>query len=138
MNLNVSLLDAKYILLLGLLPLLRLVWPKRYYLTLLLSSTALIIGLGSPKTLLLISGITVLFVFPLLLLLRMSVDRGWPPRVTKCILPVGLTVLVVALVIFKVHNEFAMPWLVSSWIRTEVLALVGFSYFIFRSISILR
>ncbi len=138
MSFNVSLLDPKYALLLGLLPFLRLVWPKRHYLLLLLTSTALIIGLGAPRTLLVISVITALFIYPLLRLQRIAVIRGWPASVSASLIPLGISVLVVLLVAFKVYNEFAVPWLAGPWLRTEVLALIGFSYFIFRAISILR
>jgi alginate O-acetyltransferase complex protein AlgI len=138
MSFSVSLLDAKYVLLLALLPLLRLVWPKRYYLWLLLSSTAVIIGLGAPKTLLLISAITILFIYPLLWLKRRAEEKRWPPIIITSLMPVGIGGMVAILVVFKLYNEFALPWLGAPWLRQEVLALVGFSYFVFRAISVLR
>jgi alginate O-acetyltransferase complex protein AlgI len=138
MNLTVSLLDPRYVLLLCCLPLLRLVWPSRYYLGLLLASTVVIIGVGSPRTLALITVLTVCFIFPLLLLHRWSRDRRWPAAVSGSILPVGIGTLVLLLLVSKLYAEFTMPWLANPWLRAEIVSLVGLSYFVFRAISILR
>lgn len=46
--------------------------------------------------------------------------------------------LVAFLVVFKLNREFTLPWLGGPWLHAELLALVGFSYFIFRAISFLN
>jgi alginate O-acetyltransferase complex protein AlgI len=46
--------------------------------------------------------------------------------------------MVALLVAFKLYRYFTVPWLGGGWIREEVAALIGFSYFIFRAISFLH
>ena len=138
MSFNVSLLDATFVALLGILAVTRLAWPQRYQLPLLLVGSAAVIGLGSLKTLVVISAITLGFIYPLHRVVKLAVDRRWPRVIAAALLPGGLIVLVGLLLFFKIYNEFSLPWLGGQWIRKEVLAIVGFSYFIFRAISILR
>jgi alginate O-acetyltransferase complex protein AlgI len=138
LDFSVSLLDARFVLLLCGLALARTVWPSRHQRWLILLGSALAIGLGSPRTLLLISGITVVFIYPMNRLLKIATDRRWPGVLPGLILATGVSVLVALLVAFKVYNEFALPWLGGQWIRKEILALVGFSYFVLRAINILR
>jgi alginate O-acetyltransferase complex protein AlgI len=47
-------------------------------------------------------------------------------------------VLVLLLIVFKLYQEFTVPWLGGAYLRSEVLMVVGFSYFIFRAINVLR
>ena len=135
---NVSLLDVRFVLLLCGLALARIVWPRRHQLWLILLGSGLAIGIGAPKTLLLISSITVLFIYPVNRLWKIAADRHWPKMIPAAVLATGIGVLVGLLAAFKAYNEFALPWLGGQWIRKELLALVGFSYFVLRAISILR
>ena len=137
MSFNVSLLDATFVALLGILAVTRVAWPRRSQVPLLLVGSAAVIGLGSLRTLVVISAITLVFIYPLQRLVKLAVDRRWPRVVAAALLPGGLVVLVGLLLLFKIYNEFSLPWLGGQWIRKEVLAIVGFSYFIFRTISIL-
>jgi alginate O-acetyltransferase complex protein AlgI len=69
----------------------------------------------------------------------MMADRSqWPKAISGSLLLVGVTGLVGLLVLFKVYHHFSVPWLGGPWLRPEVVALIGFSYFIFRAISFLH
>ncbi len=138
MTLSSSFFDFKYVLLLCLLGGLRLVWPRRHYELFVALSIGLVVGLATPRTLLVIGGITALFIFPLHRLKRLAVARNWPAAVSAPLVPVGIGLLVLLLVVFKMYQEFTVPWLGGEHVRAEVLMVVGFSYFIFRAISVLR
>jgi alginate O-acetyltransferase complex protein AlgI len=51
---------------------------------------------------------------------------------------VGIAGLVGLLVLFKLYHHFAVPGPGGPWLGAEVMALVGFSYFVFRAISFLH
>jgi alginate O-acetyltransferase complex protein AlgI len=51
---------------------------------------------------------------------------------------VGVVGLVAILITFKVNREFTVPLLGGVWIHSQFLALVGFSYFLFRAVSFLN
>jgi alginate O-acetyltransferase complex protein AlgI len=46
--------------------------------------------------------------------------------------------LVALLVVFKVYRQFGIPWVSSHRLPTDALALIGFSYFLFRAIGFLH
>lgn len=138
MFVNVSFLDATFVALLGLLTLVRVAWPKRYHVSLLCVGSAVLIGMGSVNTLIVMSAITLGFIYPLHRLIKRAADRQWPAVVARLLLPAGLGGLVALLVVFKIYNEFTLPWVGGRWINKDILAIVGFSYYIFRAISILR
>jgi alginate O-acetyltransferase complex protein AlgI len=135
MDLSLSLLDVKFVLLMAGLAVLRVFWPQKQYALLMAISSALLIGLGSPKTLLVIAGVTVLYLYPIHRLTRVT---GTAPKgLSRTWLWLAIGGLVAALFLFKLDREFALPWLGGPGLRAEFLALVGFSYFIFRAISFL-
>src|SRR4029078_10355857 len=132
MGFEVNLLNAAFVLLLCLVAMVRLIWPGRHQLLLILLAGAVAVGIGSPKTLLVISGTTLLFIYPLQRVMKVARDRSWNPLISRALFPCGVSVLVGALVFFKLNNEFTLAALAGRWLRAEALALVGFSYFILR------
>src|SRR6185503_17972346 len=102
MSFNVSLLDATFVALLGILALIRLVGPARYQLPLLLAGSAALVGFGSPRTMVVITGLTLGFIFPLHRLIKRAVNQQWPRAIAASLLPGGLMVLVSLLVFFKI------------------------------------
>jgi alginate O-acetyltransferase complex protein AlgI len=135
---SASLLDLKFVLLLCGLGLLRPLWPQKQYAFWVAISSATVIGLASPKTLLVIAGITLLYLYPLHRLMRTAQDRGYSQNIFRFSRWLGIGGLVGLLVVFKLYRQFTVPGLAGPWIRNDILALVGFSYFIFRAISFLN
>jgi alginate O-acetyltransferase complex protein AlgI len=138
MELSASLLNLKFVLLLCCLGLMRAFWPQKHFALLIALSSALVIGLASPKTLLLIATITLLYLYPLHRLMRAVEIRGWSKTISRSLLWLGIAGLVAFLVVFKVQRFFTVPWLGGPRISNSILALVGFSYFMFRAISFLN
>jgi alginate O-acetyltransferase complex protein AlgI len=138
MELSASLLNWKFILLLCGLGLMRAFWPQKQFALLVALSSALVIGMASPKTLLVIAAITLLYLYPLHRLMRAVEKSGCSKAVSRWLLFLGIGALVAFLFLFKLQRFFTVPFLGGPWISREVLALVGFSYFIFRAISFLN
>jgi alginate O-acetyltransferase complex protein AlgI len=138
MGVNLSLLDVGFVLILIGLGLSRVFWPQKYYSFLLAASSAVVVGLASPKTCLIITALTVLYLYPVHRLMRNAIDKGRRDQVSRVWLPLSVGGLVALLVLFKVYKHFTVPWLGGPWLRPEILALVGFSYFIFRAISFMH
>jgi len=130
-----SLLDLKFIGALCVVVLFRRVWPDKHYAILGALSSALIIGLAAPQTLLAISAITVLFILPWQGLTQLARRSLWPKPLADALMPAGIISLVLVLVIFKVYRQFTVPWIGGPWLQQNLLALIGFSYFIFRAID---
>jgi alginate O-acetyltransferase complex protein AlgI len=137
MELAASLLNLKFVLLLCGVGLMRALWPQKQFPLLAAASSALVIGLASPKTLVVIAGITLAYLYPLHRLMRVG-DGKWPEAVSRWLLWLAIGGLIAILFLFKLQRYFTVPWLAGPRIRSDVLALVGFSYFIFRAISFLR
>ena len=135
---SASLLDPMFILFLAGIALLRQVWPDRAYVLFGVLSSAALVGFAAPGTLLVIVGVTLLYLYPLSLLIRMADERGWSAATKKLMLWSGVAGLVIVLVVFKLYRHFSLPFLGGPWLRSEFVALVGFSYFIFRAISFLH
>jgi alginate O-acetyltransferase complex protein AlgI len=138
MGLVASLLDIKFVLFLGLVGLLRAFWPSKHYIFFGALSSALLIGLAAPTTLVVIAVITILYLYPLARLMVKADQCGWSRGVTALLLFGGIFGLVALLLVFKLYRHFTVPWLGGPWLSTEVLALIGFSYFMFRAISFLH
>jgi alginate O-acetyltransferase complex protein AlgI len=138
MQITASLLDFKFILLLLGLSLLRPLWPRSQYALLLALGSALIVGLAAPRTLAVISAITLLYLYPLHRIMRAAVARGRSESVSRLWLPLGMGGLVAALVVFKCYRHFTVPWLDVPRLGPEALALIGFSYFILRAMGFLH
>ncbi len=136
-GINLSLLDVKFVLLLCSLVILRVIWPRKQQGVLVALGGAAVIGLASPWTVAVIAGISVFYLYPLHRLMRTVEERG-SKQFSRVILWAGIAALVALLVGFKLDRYVAFPWFLGSWAQSQVLALVGFSYFIFRAISFLN
>ena len=133
-----SFLDLNFVGALCLIGLLRCIWPQRYYAVFGAISSALVLGLAAPKSLLAICGITILFLLPLQSLSRLAGKSRLPKTVADCLIPASIAALVILLILFKIYRNFSVPWLGGPWLREDILALIGFSYFIFRAIDYLH
>ena len=136
--LSPSLLDVRFVLLLCLLGLARTVCPQRYLALFGALGSALLVGLASPGTLLVVSGIVMFYLYPLHRLMKRLSPTGEGQSIRYFMLAVGVGGLVSALIVFKLYRHFTIPWFGGPWIRAEVLSLVGFSYFTFRAIDFLH
>jgi alginate O-acetyltransferase complex protein AlgI len=137
-NVNASLLDWKFVALLAVVGVLRAIVPQRFYILFGVTSSAALVGLAAPQTLLVIGGVTLFYVYPLHRLMLAARERGYSETVSKWLLGLGIAGLVALLMGFKLYKQFSVPWLAGPWLAPGVLALVGFSYFIFRAISFLH
>lgn len=131
-----SLLDAGFLLCLVVAALLRLLWPARHYSIFGVLSSGLLIGLASPATFLTICGITLLVIYPIHRLYRSASGAGLGGG--RELVGIGIMVLVALLVAFKVYRQFGMPWVSGAWLPEGTVALIGFSYFLFRAIGFLH
>ena len=138
MHLTASLLDVKFVLLLCGLGVLRTLWPRRHYSLFIGLTSALVVGLAAPQTLWVISGITLLYLYPIHRLMRAAAERRRPEKISPLWLLLSVGGLVTLLVLFKLYRYFTVPWLGGPFLRQDVLALVGFSYFAFRAIGFLH
>lgn len=116
----------------------RSLWPARRYVLLGLLTSVLLVGIAAPRTLIVVSVITLCYVYPLHRLTKFAMRRGSSRPVLRLWLGLGIAGLVALLVGFKLYRHFTVPWLGGPRIRDEVLALIGFSYFVFRAISFLH
>ena len=137
-SLTPNLLDWRFVALLAAVGVLRFFCPLRYYVIFGAVASAALIGLAAPATALAIAAITLLFVYPLHRLMRYGEAHQWSLSIQRMLLPAGITVLVGFLLLFKIYRYFTVPWLGGPWLSGNLLALIGFSYFIFRAISFLH
>jgi alginate O-acetyltransferase complex protein AlgI len=133
-----SLLDVRFVVLLCVLGLARKFLPSRHSAALGVIGSAVLVGFAAPKTFLVIFAVAVLYLFPLHRLMKVRAGNGTYGQRSTLWLTVGIGGLVGALVVFKLYRHFTIPWLGSPLLRSEVVSLVGFSYFIFRAISFLH
>ena len=137
-EMSASLLDPIFILFLLSVALLRTVWPQKSYVLFGVLSSAALLCLAAPGTLFVITGVTLLYLYPISLLIRMADIWGWSAANKRLLLWSGVAGLVMVLVVFKLYRHFSLPFLGGPWLQAEIVALVGFSYFIFRAISFLH
>ena len=137
-TLTPNLLDWRFAGLLCAVGVLRVFCPRRYYVLFGALASAALIGLAAPATAVTIAAITLLFVYPFHRLMRYGEAHQWPASIQRMLLPAGVAVLVGFLLLFKIYRYFTVPWLGGPWLSGSVLALIGFSYFIFRVISFLH
>lgn len=131
-----SLLDVWFLLCLVLAGGLRLLWPTRHYTLFGAAASALLIGFAAPATFAAITVITLLVIFPIHRLYR-RYGRREPSR-ARFYVGAGIVLLVALMVAFKVHRHFAIPWVSGNFLPADALALIGFSYFLFRAIGFLH
>ena len=136
--LSPSLLDVRFVLLVCLLGLARSLCPQRHLVFFGAAGSALLVGLAAPQTFLVISGVVLLYLFPLHRLTKGLHRPGASESIRSLVMALGIGGLVSALILFKLYRNFTVPWLGGPWLRAEVLSLVGFSYFTFRAISFLH
>lgn len=116
----------------------RLPWPARYFRVYGAFGSALLLGATSPSTAIAISAITLFYLFPLHRLWRTVAHRADSSNLKRIMLPLGVGGLVVFLILFKVYRHFTVPWLEGPWLQSQVLSIIGFSYFLFRAISFMH
>jgi len=138
MHLSASLLDLNFVLLLCIVGMLRALWPRSHYALFVALSSALVVGLASLPTLLAISGITLLYLYPVHRVMHAVRLSKRLNRFSRFLLPLSVCGLVAVLVVFKLYKHFTIPWFGGPRIQANVLALVGFSYFLFRAIGFLH
>jgi len=133
-----SFLNLYFVGILCLIGIIRYIFPKRYYVIFGAISSALLIWLAAPKSLLVICGLTIFFIYPLQLLQRSAKKNYLSKSVTNSFLSIGIAGLVILLIYYKIYLHFSIPWLGGPRLRENILALIGFSYFIFRAIDYLH
>ena len=135
---NLSLLDPKFILLLALLALVRKCSPAKWSFVIGLTGSICLVGLSSIKTLVVITAITVFYLYPThLLWVRLS-KKQCGLRMPQLMLGASITGLILLLILFKIHRQFAAPFLGGLWVKDQFIAIIGFSYFVFRAINFLH
>ncbi len=138
LGVEVSLLDLKFLALLAVVVGARVLCPVRYYAEFGVVASAVLVGLGSVATLVAIAGITLLYLYPVHLLYRSLKRRAPALAASRWLLAASVAGLVALLLVSKLHRHFAVPFLGGPWVKSELLALVGFSYFVFRAIGFLH
>jgi len=132
-----SLLNVRFLLLLLALIAARRLLPARFRTLIGPLGSAVLIGLASLATLTAIGGIALFYLFPLHRLNVGIRQRGGSARVRKTVFAIGVAGLVALMVLFKVYQRFTLPFLNNTLLSQNTLALVGFSYFLFRAIDFL-
>jgi len=130
-----SLLDLQFVLLLLAIVVGRKLLPSQHHVRFAGLASAVLIGLASLPTLVALGGVTVLYLLPARMLIVRAKARS--PGVAKAAALSLIFGLVAMMIVFKVHLFFEVPFLHSSRLGKELLALVGFSYFLFRAINYL-
>ena len=134
---NPSLMDLKFIGLMLVLALIRARLPHRWYPAFGALASAALVGLASPATLIAVVAISLGYLYPLHLLSAWARKRTGNATRSKTWLVLGVAGLVALMVLFKAQQAFTVPLLSGSLLGHELLALIGFSYFLFRAINFL-
>src|SRR5688500_13553632 len=133
-----SFLDVRFLLLLVLLGLVRWLWPARNFVLFGAVASAAGVFCAAPTTFIAISVITLGFLFPLHRAAVHARERNSPRWVPAVILVAGVGLLTLLLVLSKAYRYFTIPGLGGPWLASEIVSLIGFSYFIFRAIDFLH
>jgi alginate O-acetyltransferase complex protein AlgI len=112
--------------------------PQRFHAIFAVTSSALLVGLAAPQTLIVVVAVTMLYLYPLHRMMWAVRKWGYSEKISKWLLGIGIAGLVLLLLVFKVYRQFSVPWFGGRWLTPQVIALVGFSYFVFRAISFLH
>jgi alginate O-acetyltransferase complex protein AlgI len=135
MTFDVSLVSAAFVATLGAVALLRAALPARWRVVVAAAASALLVGIGSPATLALLAGLLLFVVYPASRLI--VARRETSPRTARFVLGLGIAVTLGSWLVFKANREVDLSGVVGSRITAELLAVVGFSYFIFRAVNVL-
>jgi alginate O-acetyltransferase complex protein AlgI len=131
-----SLLDFQFFALLVLLCLSRIVWPIRHYAVFGALASATLVALASPATFIVIACLTLFYIFPAHRLMRAFAAAQAKPN--RLLLITSIAGLVSLLVIYKLSQSSLDSIPARNHIIPHFIALVGFSYFLFRAISFLH
>ena len=136
-GLSPSLLDVRFVALLGGVVLLRILFAKRWNAAIGAAASALIIGIASWQTLALIGGTMLFIAYPLVLAMRRARQRKSGEHPGRVYLVVGVAVIVALWVAFKVQKRFTLPFLEGTSVPAMLAGILGFSYYLFRVINFL-
>jgi len=134
---NPSLLDAKFLLLLVAVVVIRRFIPSRLTVTFGAVASSVLIGLASLETLIAIGGSVALYLFPLHRVNVHLKKKGDTEAVRRAVFILGTAGLVFLMVGFKVYQQFDLPFLENPYLGRNILSLFGFSYFLFRAMNFL-
>jgi alginate O-acetyltransferase complex protein AlgI len=138
-QLTPSLLDPWFVGVLAAVALVRPLWPASQHDLLLAISSIILIGVAAPPTMIVISVLTLLLLYPLHRAMRRTADEKTEkatPR--RWLMFFGVGTLVLLLILFKVQRHFDLHAITGSWQKGDLIVLIGFSYFIFKAISFLH
>ena len=121
---SASLVDVKFIGLLAALILIRPCVPGRWYAVFGALSSAVLIGLASPPTLLIVVGVTLGYLYPLHLISLRARRRGADRNTSKRWVLLGLAGLIALMVVFKAHRAFTVPFLTGNLVGRQLEDLV--------------
>ncbi len=131
-----SLLSPAFLALIAIVVMARALIPARYSLSVGLIGAMAAIGITSPNTLLTIGGVSLLYLYPVhLVLSRISKDEH--ARLRSICFGLAIAGLVGMMVAFKLYQRFSLPFSGVSSVGADAVALFGFSYFLFRAINFL-
>jgi len=133
-----SLLNPHFIAFLVLLCLARAVWPSRHSAVLGAVASAGLVAWASLQTFVVIASLTLFYIYPWHRLMRTSAYRTARPARQRLCFALSVAGLVALLVTYKLYLRFDVPGLGGPWFRSEIISLVGVSYFLFRAISFLH
>jgi alginate O-acetyltransferase complex protein AlgI len=137
LDISPSLLDIWFIFLLAAVILVRRFVPPSRFVLFGAISSILLIGLASLPSLIVIGGITLLYLYPLHLWMNHLKDRSRQAGFRKAVFAVGTIGLLAFMVGFKVYQNFTIPFIGNSILDERLQQLIGFSYFLFRAINFL-
>ena len=70
--------------------------------------------------------------------MKTAAIQNQPQQTQTYVLALGVGGLISLLVAFKLYRHFTLPWLGAHAIHAEVLSVIGFSYFILKTIGFLH
>lgn len=133
-----SLLDVNFVLLLVAVAGCRKLCPTRYFTYFGVCISAVLVAAASWHSFLVIAGVTLLYLYPVHLLSQHWRSDGRHGGKSRVLTAAAIVCLTVALILFKVYRQFSLPFFGGLWLRDQILAWVGFSYFMLRAIGFLH
>lgn len=132
---NLSLLDPLFLIAMAAMVAARAVTPRSWQTTVGLLATLVILGIASMPTLLALAGSTVLVVYPF----SQWIVRLKPtnPGAAKWVLGSGVVLVIAFWLFVKLNRDLQLPFVHGTSLGSELLQVIGFSYFIFKGINVL-